>query len=175
MSDQSMKHLKYRISENIPIILNINIQSLLNKVDSLEVALESYQLKPMVISICEHWLHPNNCNIANKCKEYELAAIYTRKSAVHGGVCILASNNLSFQVRTDLCDHSVDFLFECVAIEIGLEVCGMYKKCIIVSIYRTPSSNFDLFITKITNILDKIRKEAKNKYFLCVETLMLIF
>lgn len=122
----------------------------------------------MVISICEHWLSASNYEIANTLSNYELKTIYIRKTSSHGGVCLLIRKDVPVLVREDLNKESEDKLFECVAVELELIIEKSKKKCIVVSLYRTPDSSFKAFLLKLSNFLEIIRKEMKEKYlFLC--------
>jgi len=79
---------------------------------------------------------------------YNLGASYCRTLHAKGGVCILVQDGLRF-TSFDLTKFCKDKDFEACA-------CKIYsnsKRICIIAIYRAPSGNFDMFFTKLGNIL----------------------
>lgn len=102
-----------------------------------------------ILCINEHWLESNNLELSVP-KGYELASSFCRNTKKHGGVVIFtkldANLNLRYNVIdiTHLCEETI---FEAAAIHLPLQ------KTIIVSVYRTPSSNEELFTMKLKKLI----------------------
>jgi len=74
---------------------------------------------------------------------YKLGVVYCRKLYEKGGACIFLQESFRY-VRIDLEKYCKDKDFEVCAIKIYFNS----KNAFIIAIYRAPSGNFDLFITK---------------------------
>jgi len=75
---------------------------------------------------------------------YKLGGSYCRTKYEMGGVCIFVQESLNY-IRLDLEKYCQDKDFEVCAIKIHLDT-----KCVcIIAIYRAPSGNFELFLSKL--------------------------
>ena len=93
-------------------------------------------------------------------ENYELGSSYCRTMYEMGGVCIYVQESLNY-VRLDLEKYCQDKNFAVCAIKIHLDT----KSVCIIAIYRAPSGNFDLFLSKF----DVIRNlyTATLEYIVC--------
>jgi hypothetical protein len=82
---------------------------------------------------------------------YKLGASYCRNSYVKGGVCIFVQENLRY-VKLDLQNHCKDKDFEVCATKIYFNT----RHASIIAIYRSPTGNFDFFVTKLDIILRQV-------------------
>lgn len=96
------------------------------------------------ISVNEHWLS----TVALKeivIDEYKLIAEYCRTYKIHGGVGIYSHRNLSCT--------PIDLSHFCLEVDFEVAVLR-YGKLIVVSVYRSPSGSFDIFMYKLSLALD---------------------
>jgi len=92
---------------------------------------------------------------------YKLGVSYCRTLYEEGGVCIFVQERLRY-VKIDLEKQSKDKDFEVCAIMIHLNA----KSACIIAIYRAPTGNFDLFISKLDAILRKLYT-VTTEYIIC--------
>ena len=78
-----------------------------------------------------------------------------------GGVCIYVQESLNY-MRLDLEKYCQDNNFEVCAIKINLDM----KSVCIITIYRTPSGNVDLFLSKLYVVLRNLYT-AVLEYIVC--------
>jgi len=78
-----------------------------------------------------------------------------------GGVCILVQGSLNY-IRLDLEKYCQDKDFEVCAIKVHLNT----KIVCIITIYRAPSGNFDLFLSKLDAVLRNLYTVTL-EYILC--------
>ena len=106
------------------------------------------------ICLCEHWLtDPAIVNYV--LPNYNLANFFCRSQSVGGGVLIYVKNQFSSRKLPDIDQLSMEKICEVTAIEV--ENINIVLLCI----YRSPSSQVDLFLcqfTKVLNILHKYNK-----------------
>ena len=107
-----------------------------------------------IIGPSEHWLLPYESDelaIAN----YRVSAHFSRAKG-YGASMLLTRNNIDFQKVADIDKLSVEKVCEVSAISVpSLNV-------IVVSIYRSPSSDFQLFLCTFCNIVNQIRSKDVN-------------
>ncbi|PNF30487.1 hypothetical protein B7P43_G10883 [Cryptotermes secundus] len=84
---------------------------------------------------------------------YSLGADYCRSLFAKGGVCIFVQEKFKF-TNIDLTKYCQDRDIEICAIMIHLNA----RKICIITIYRSPSGNFDIFMNKLDLILNKLFK-----------------
>lgn len=84
-------------------------------------------------------------------KNYVLGSIFYRKHAMRGGSMILVNKTLYFKKRDDIVNFSVEREVELSCIEL--------KSYIIVSVYRPPNGQYDIF----ENVLEDVLKRLDNK------------
>ena len=95
---------------------------------------------------------------------YKLGGSYCRTMYEIGGVCIYVQENLNY-VRLDLEKYCQDKNFEVCAIKINLDT----KSVCIVTIYRAPTGNFDLFLSKLDVVLRNLYTGTL-EYIVCGDT-----
>ena len=130
-------------------IIDLNVQSILNTLDSLELFLKHE--KPDIFCVSEHHLHPLTKKLANLAG-YRVASIFCRKKKIRGGVAIFSRLGISCK-EIDLTSYSIERDCEMTAVQIHeLDV-------LIITIYRSPKGNFEHFL----EIIDRILTEFKAK------------
>lgn len=137
--------LEGKQGHNIVInIFHINVQSIRNKL--LELELVAHDNNVVFICINEHWLNDNELNGVSL-DNFDLIAKFCRVDKIHGGVCIFARQGFPCSpINFDDLTQEVDF-----------EVAGLrYKNYHIITIYRSPSGDFDRFITLLSKLLDRL-------------------
>ena len=92
---------------------------------------------------------------------YTLGAQYCRQHCKTGGVAILVTNNIQFNI-IDLGQFSKEKDLEVCALRISL----LQKNLIIACIYRSPTGAFQYFIKQLEVILNRIYK-AQTYIILC--------
>lgn len=125
-------------------IFLLNIQSLKNKLNHLELILREHLTD--VICLTEHWLVKDELPLY--CPEgYVVGASYCRQPPkVHGGSSILVRSNILIEV-IDIQSFCIDYVFEASALLL------LDYSFIILNVYRTPNSNFNSFIDCMENVL----------------------
>lgn len=102
-----------------------------------------------VACITEHWLtQDQRANV--KIHGFQIADIYTRKTAVHGGTLILTKSGIHCEPIKFLNHLSRDLDVEIAAASIP------HLQMVVLSIYRSPSGNIDIFTTQMELALDYI-------------------
>lgn len=140
-------------------ILHQNIQSLLNKINEIEVFLDTYDETIQVIALTEHWLGVND-TLVTKVDGYELASCFCRTSKLHGGSCIFVSDGISFREMTELKQKSIEMVIECSSVEL------QDYNIIIVNIYRPPSGDINEFFVVLEDILQQATTNRNSKVIL---------
>ncbi|KAK9728122.1 Caspase domain [Popillia japonica] len=106
---------------------------------------------PDILCLSEHWgddMKVESLRIIG----YKLISKYCRKSTIHGGTAIFAKNCLQiFNV------NSIDSL----NVEKEIEICSAFftalnKKIGLLSVYRPPNGNLDIFLTNLSLALNKL-------------------
>jgi hypothetical protein len=97
-------------------------------------------------------------------EDYNLSAYFCRKSYAKGGVCTYVHKSLNFE-NIDLDMYCIEKGFEVCALKLNLK---LTQTCII-TIYRAPSGNFNLFINELDLILRKLCNPAL-EYIICGDT-----
>lgn len=139
-------------------IFHQNIASILSKQEILEITLLELQNKninPDALCFTESFLKQNYNKYVN-IKGYILATSYNREKC-RGGSCILLKESLYYTELMFLKHHAVNNVFECC----GVEICS--SKIIIICIYRTPSSNPNIFLDKLELMLHELFKKFRSK------------
>jgi exonuclease III len=136
------------IPGNIPNlqIFYQNIRSLGNKTDELNI--NWVNDVPHILCFTEHHL-PTEVIQTTIIYNYNLRAYYCRKHIKCGGVCIFIHKSYHF-VNIGLDSHCIEQNFEVCTIKLSN---GPINLCVL-SLYRSPSENFDTFIVKLEEILN---------------------
>jgi hypothetical protein len=137
---KDMTHMRLNITHQ-------NINRLEHKSYKLEAELQQLEQPVDILCLTEHWLNSHqicSVNILN----FSLRAHFSRSSRRGGGACIYARSNIVTMERPEITQLSDESHFETCAIEcIGLDV-------IVVCIYRPPSGDIQLYISKLTQLLN---------------------
>ena len=116
-------------------IAHLNIQSLRNKVDHLNMLLHNSNIDCLCLT--ETWLTEDIDDTTLKIDDYIFCRI-DRKDKGHGGIACYIKESINFKENTDLYINDVEALW----IEINLP----YTKPIILgTVYRVPDANADYF------------------------------
>lgn len=138
--------------------MHVNVQSICNKIVNLELLLA--EERPSIVSIVEHWCSAEK--LSSYCiYGYVQAASYCRLNYGHGGTVLL--------VRADLLVSDIGI--SKMSVEKQIEFCGVKvnnygRKYCFISAYRVPDSDFDLFLERLSFVLQHCLKLA-DIIFLC--------
>lgn len=102
----------------------------------------------------EHWKNAEQIKTFNLLN-YNLASYYCRQNSIHGGSAIYVQQGVLWKDRTDVSAYSEEKTFECSAV--GL-VLGKYH-IVILSVYRSPNADIELFLNKVEIVIDKLVSE----------------
>lgn len=144
--------------------LHQNIAGLFHKRHILEINLNELSGKNKgvdIICLSETFIQKGHEQMANV-SGYFLAASYSRqKTQKRGGVCILIKRGFKCRQVNFNNEYSVDNHFECCAIEL------ISQNMLIICLYRTPTSDLNVFFTKLETLLYRITfKYSKKKIVL---------
>lgn len=134
-------------------VLHVNVQSLLNKIDELHLALDDNSFD--ILCVSEHWLNYENLKMINL-PNYCLVSSFCREGRNrHGGVAIFTSANCILK--------SIDVTK--FAISIHAELCAAEIKCyncLLLAVYRSSTSG-DLSVFKdcIYRVVDFFSRKYK--------------
>lgn len=132
--------------------MHLNIQSMLNKYNELEVLVSDTQADALCLT--ETWLTTDATNTAN-IPDYELIANYCRDEHIHGGTAIYVKNGIKAKKLSFVAQYSVEMHLEC---------CGvlLYQndgyKTVLLSIYRPPAGDIEMLLTNLSTILVEVTK-----------------
>lgn len=126
-------------------IMQVNIQSIANKLDNLEVFLT--QEYPDVISMVEHWCSGETIDLM-KLPGYQQADFFCRSMKEHGGTVLYVRSNIQVK-KLPVSGFSEELHFEVS----GIKVLFHNMKLGIISIYRPPTGNINIFFEKLTAVL----------------------
>uniref|UniRef100_A0A1Y1NEK0 Endonuclease/exonuclease/phosphatase domain-containing protein n=1 Tax=Photinus pyralis TaxID=7054 RepID=A0A1Y1NEK0_PHOPY len=125
-------------------IMHINVQCLRNKCLELESIAHAHDYD--VLCINEHWLRKEEIEVLS-IQGYRVVTSFCRSSKIHGGVCILIKNSYKC-TPLNLLGLSKEVNFEVVGLK--------YHNIEIVSIYRSPSGDFDIFMEQLLHMLETL-------------------
>ena len=128
-------------------IFHQNIRSLRYKMNELLCHLNSDP--PHILCLTEHHLHEEELALLHA-DDYVLGSCYCRKLKHKGGVCIFVHNSMKFSFL-NVDDYCIDQVCEVCAIHLNSSI----DKLCILSVYRSPSGNFNTFLTNFDFILKK--------------------
>ncbi|XP_047100965.1 uncharacterized protein LOC124719820 [Schistocerca piceifrons] len=132
--------------------MTLNVQCLKNKYCELEIAVSNTQ--PDVLCITEHWCKDQEiCSI--HINPFKLANHYSRKIAKGGVVSIYLRQELEFKKRCEAENLSIEKFFETGAVQLY----GLMKKVIVITVYRSPCGNKEVFFDKLELLLNTIYKK----------------
>lgn len=136
----------------------MNTQSIRNKLNLIDLFFETFTCD--IFAVNEHWLHEEEVSLYVP-KGFVIANIYTRNTTTTrgGGCCIYIKENISFKTL-DLKIFCTDNDFEITAIIVPK------GKVVVATLYRTPSSNVALFLTKFEALLTFLNKKYNNFHYI---------
>lgn len=136
--DRNLENCKINTSSNIKIF-HQNVQSLGNKKLNLEAFISEKSCNFDVMCITEHWLGNNELELYNL-NNFTLMSKFCRKNKKHGGSCIFVKSTIESIPYTEFENLNIEEHFEASMIELP------QLKLIIICIYRTPTSNIQVFM-----------------------------
>jgi exonuclease III len=162
-SQKLYEHLvKGQLSKYDFTIFHQNIRGLaINKIDDIFVYLQSNPTH--VLCISEHHLNMTEIETI-RLPNYNLNAKFCRKTFKNGGVCIFTHETL-YCSALNLNKFCKEKDLEICAVELHLQSYKIRKICI-VTIYRSPSGDFQYFINTFEKVLRKIHTNF-NDVILC--------
>jgi len=151
--------LSYHSNGLVPLtIYHQNISGLRGK--AIELLSQLHPNFPHVLCLSEH--HMNHLELQQTfIDNYKLGVSYCRTIYEKRGVSIFVQEGLRY-VKIDMDKYCKDKDFEVCAIKIYFNA----KCACIIAIYRAPSGNFDLFISKLDTILRKLYT-VTTEYIIC--------
>jgi hypothetical protein len=148
------------ISKNIApkslVLFHQNIQGIRSKLSQIEIMLTTKNID--IMCFCETFLKAQDVQHF-QIPGYKLADFYCRDKS-RGGVCIYIKNSMNFVPLQCIYSLSVNKIFECCGIHL-VEI-----DCIVICLYRTPDSDFNLFLKTLDCLLYKLTirpRHAKRK------------
>lgn len=149
-SKEGTKENKY-----IPLnVFHLNIRSIRNKVGDFEAYMQAKNHDYDVLCFSEHFLAKDE--IESFCLNgYYTAAFYARSLHMHGGTIIFCKSNIEYKPKNDLGLLSIEMNCELSAVELNK------LNIIIITVYRPPDGDFNVFLGAMTTLLDKISNMDK--------------
>jgi hypothetical protein len=133
-------------------ILQLNCRSLKKNFECLVNLLEHFEQNPSIISLSETWLRDSDQTSLYSLSGYTLISKPRKNNRRGGGVGLYISNLLSFTERDNLSSLLDDVCEYCV-IEIFN---SQAPNIIIISLYRPPDLDMNLFSSKFPKFLEEI-------------------
>ena len=129
------------------VVCQLNVQSINNKTNTLEVFL--HENKPDILSIAEHWCPEEQMKII-QLEGYKMITAFCREKWKNGGSCIYA--------KSEIVDEAKPLNITRFAVEKQSEWCAViikkaYLKCCVVSVYRPPDGDRDVFLRLLSDTL----------------------
>jgi exonuclease III len=158
-NSKSISTLPSQLKGSVPLtVYHQNIRGLREKVN--ELLSQLYPTFPHILCLSEH--HMKHLELQKShLDNYKLGSSYCRTMYEMGGICIYVQESLNY-VRLDLEKYCQDKNFEVCAIKTHLDM----KSVCIIAIYRAPSGNFDLFLSKLDVVLRNLYT-ATLEYIIC--------
>lgn len=133
-------------------LCNVNVQSLLSKVDEIQIFSQVENVD--IICITEHWLQSKNvCDI--NIPGYKICSHFSRNVHIHGGSLILC--------RDCICNDAIEILkIKKKSVECHIEMCGIiYNNIAIICVYRPPNGELDIFFENVTAAVEMVMKRTQ--------------
>jgi hypothetical protein len=132
-----------RVTMNLNLsILHQNVQSIGNKQFEIQLVLKSSLKNIYVLCFTKHWVKEDFLQLI-QIDQYKLVSYFSRKNYNHGGSCIYVKKRTCTKDLNCFQGISVEKDFEMSVTEL-VDYC-----CIIVCIYRSPDSNFWIFLKNL--------------------------
>ena len=134
-------------------VFSLNIQGVSGKIHLLDSFISEVNQNIVAICLSEHWLKQEE--IVNlRVSDFVTASFFCRSQRKRGGVAVMVKK--AVQV--------VPLVIDSLSIECDAELAGVLLpdvNLIIIATYRSPTGNFENFISTITNALDSINFKSK--------------
>jgi Reverse transcriptase (RNA-dependent DNA polymerase) len=158
---------------NMPIFLNLNIQSLNAKHDKLKELTERIiqnNTKVDIIALQETW-HIKYANLLDL-PGYQKIVYKNRTNGRGGGIGFYVKNGLNFKIVEPPFNSFVSKIFESLTLEITDNSSGTCKQYIVSNIYRSPTlannytiaEQLDEFFVKFDHLLAFLNTYSKKSY-----------
>nr|CAI5834463.1 unnamed protein product [Callosobruchus analis] len=144
------------LSVNSIKIFHLNIQGIRDKIDSLNMFLNSNNVD--IICLSEHWIQQKNVLTQMNIYGYRLVSAYCRPTRIHGGVCMFVKKNIFCKV-IDIGSFCLEASAEFCALELS------QQNMIIIVVYRSCLADISIFFDKFEELL----------YFISADNLLSIF
>lgn len=143
-------------SKNISIF-HQNVQGLNSKLESLQIVLD--ELTPDIIVLTEHKIKSSEIDRLN-IEKYKLNSYFCRNDTNWGGVVVLGREHLQ-------CTRIAIPNQECLLEEKQFECCATLFtingfKFVLVGVYRSPNSNVNIFLEKLSALIGSILTKIPN-------------
>ncbi|KAG5900191.1 hypothetical protein JTB14_035335 [Gonioctena quinquepunctata] len=134
-------------------LLHLNTDSIKSKSLMVNVLLQEYNVN--IFCLTEHW-----CNVDQISKihfdGYTLANSYCRKKFIGGGTAIFVKN-IKFEIMSSpVIQEEKIFEYSCI------NCYSNNLKLVVICVYRSPKSNIDCFLEKMTELLDFIFEHPRS-------------
>lgn len=133
--------------DNIKII-HVNVQGVINKTNQIEVIIDT--VRPTFLCLSEHWCTVQQLDTV-VFKDYRVVASYCREMHIHGGTLILARRDVDVVCESLFKDMSCEINIECSCVKFRV----YDRKYCLLTVYRSPSGRFDIFIDKLVLLLNR--------------------
>ena len=142
-------NLRCKLQKGLKIV-HLNIQSMINKIDHIELLLHDNQIH--ILCLTETWLDDNIDNSDISINGYNVCRLDRNNGESHGGIVCYVRNDISFKHNSDLNDNDIEALW----VEINLP---KTKPILVGTVYRPPSACVDY-----VDRLDSIFQECNSLY-----------
>nr|CAI5838339.1 unnamed protein product [Callosobruchus analis] len=124
-------------------VMHVNSQSIMNKIDQIEVILDTY--RPDIFCVSESWCNEHSINTTN-ISNYQIANYFIRRNHQHGGVTIYTKQDLVHSRISYVDNLSEEFVLEMCAIQLN----SNEKSLCVLAIYRSPSADVEVLIERLS-------------------------
>jgi exonuclease III len=142
----------YSVNKFNVVLYHQNIRGLANKIDEINIIMQSDYIGPQLICFTEH--HLKNFEIDKLTLDgYILASSFCRKTFKGGGVCILTSKGLKYKA-INVFSFCQEKTFEISAVK-------LYSRSsivIVLCIYRAPSRDLEQFFLLMEQMLNHLTR-----------------
>uniref|UniRef100_A0A1B6KQP0 Endonuclease/exonuclease/phosphatase domain-containing protein n=1 Tax=Graphocephala atropunctata TaxID=36148 RepID=A0A1B6KQP0_9HEMI len=125
-----------------------NINGLFNKIDALQICLLLEDVD--VLCLSEHHLRSLQCDMV-LLENYTLESFFCRQTQRKGGVGIFVKAGV-ISMALNVIEFCIEGHCELAAVELKL----LRKRMIVITVYRPPSGNINIFFTQMTELLEHI-------------------
>ena len=153
---------KMNIQSNNFSIMAANIRSMPKNLSKLECYLENLNHKFTIHGFTESWISNHSAGLYG-IKGYNVEHNY-RKDRKGGGVSLLISDQVEYQLRDDLTIQNQ--YMETLFVELTNNTGFKNKNVICGIVYRPPNTDIKIFNQRLSELLDKIKADGKLTYMM---------